>query len=68
MIEYAGIYLKKHSAQYARILNVSYTVVCGTTELHKDFVKNTKKRGPAGKSFGDFSPRYSLKLHHEWKI
>ena len=25
----------------------------------KDFIKNTRKRGPAGKHFGVFSPRYS---------
>ena len=26
--------------------------------FNKHFVKNTKKRGPTGKNFGDFSPRY----------
>ena len=50
MIEYAGIYLKKQSAQYARILNVSDTVVCGTMELRQRFrQKHQKKEAPQAK-------------------
>ena len=33
----------------------------------KHFIKNTKKEHPAGKYFGLFCPRYSLKLYFEWK-
>ena len=28
-------------------------------DFNKHFVKNTRKKGPAGKRFGVFSPRYS---------
>ena len=109
-IEYGSIYLKKQSAKYVRILNVSdavdsarsphkllssyqdmYLEHCQTFKIErfakrimsecrcairnfsepagrrfvelghfdKKFIKNTRKRGPAGKHFGFFSPIYS---------
>ena len=42
MIEYAG-YLKKQSAEYARILNVSDAGFVELGHFDKHFVKNTKK-------------------------
>ena len=110
MIAYGGIFLKKQSAEYAIILNVSNEVHCirslykllssyrdrhiqntvkhlrwsvlqkqwylnagaqpgifqGKGErfvelghLDKDFIRNTRKRGSAGKYLGVFSPRCS---------
>ena len=32
---------------------------CGIDHCDKHFDKNTRKRGPATKHFGPFSPRYS---------
>ena len=40
---------------------------CGTGYIDKHFVRNTRKRNPAWKHFGLFSP-WLLKLHFEWKI
>ena len=54
MIEYAGIYLKKQSAQYARILNVSDTVVCGTMELRQRFRQKHQKKRPRRQKFWRF--------------
>ena len=31
----------------------------GLGHFYKHFVKNTRKKGPAGKNLGAFSPRYS---------
>ena len=31
----------------------------GFWNFNKDFIKNTRKRGPAGKHFGFFTPRNS---------
>ena len=45
MIEYAG-YLKKQSAEYARILNVSDAGFVELGHFDKHFVKNTKKEAP----------------------
>ena len=48
---------------------IEYTVIYLKGHFDKDFAKSTRKRGgPTGKHFGVFSPRYSLKLHFEWKI
>ena len=49
MIEYASIYLKKQSAEYARILNVSETGFVELGYFNKHFVKST--RGNSGKHF-----------------
>ena len=95
------MYLKKQSAEYIRVLNMSVTeqlsrqrpiqntvkhlrwsvlqkeqclsagaqpeifqdsgvgVFEELGHFNKHFIKNTRKRGPVGKHFGDFSPRYS---------
>ena len=54
MTEYAGIYLKKQSAEYARILNVSDAGSVELGHFDKHFVKHTRKRSSARKHFGFF--------------
>ena len=54
MIEYAGIYLKNQSVEYARILNVSDAGFVELWHFHKNFVKSTRKRGPLQKHYGVF--------------
>ena len=60
MIKDASIYLKKQSAAYARILNVSGAGFVELGHFSKHSIKITGKRGPSRKYFGVFfSPRYS---------
>ena len=43
-----------------RMLNmIEYAGIVELVHFDKHFVKNTRKRGPAGKHFGVFYPRYS---------
>ena len=81
MIKYNDMYLKKQSAQYAKILSVSDAVGSIRSpwsifekswwelgRFNKHFVENTRKRGPAGKRFGFFFLDIHLLLYFEWKI
>ena len=54
MIEYAGMYLKTQSAEYAKILNVSDAASLELEQFDKNSAKNTRKRGPSGEHFGIF--------------
>ena len=54
MIEYAGIYLKKESPEYARILTVSNAEFVELEHFDKHFVKTSRKRGPSGKPLRSF--------------
>ena len=72
MIEYVCINLKKQSAEYARILNVSDAVgQCAQPEIFQgngwgsfveighfdiNFIKYNRRRSPTGNHFGVFSP------------
>ena len=61
MIEYALIYLKKQSAEYARILNAPDAWFLKLWHFNKHFVKKKKqeKEAPQGNILAFFSPRYS---------
>ena len=49
MTEYASVYKKKQSAEYARILNVSDAGFVELGHFDKHFVKHTRKGAPQGK-------------------
>ena len=75
------MYLKKQSAQYARILSVSDAVGSirslwsifeknwwELVHFNKHSVENTRKQGRAVKRFGFFFLDIHLLLYFEWKI
>ena len=60
MIEYALMYLKKQSAEYARILNAPDAWFVKLWHFNKHFVKKKQeKEAPQGNILAFFSPRYS---------